>query len=33
MQCPDSLRVQAYLDGETDAVSAADIERHMERCA
>jgi anti-sigma factor RsiW len=33
MQCPDSLRVQAYFDGETDAVTAADIEQHMERCA
>jgi len=33
MQCSDSLRVQAYFDGEADAVTAADIERHMERCA
>jgi len=33
MLCPDSLRVQAYFDGEADAVTAADIERHMERCA
>ena len=32
MQCSDSLRVQAYFDGETDAVTAADIELHMERC-
>jgi anti-sigma factor RsiW len=32
MLCPDSLRVQAYFDGETDAVTAADIERHMEGC-
>lgn len=32
MQCPDSLRVQAHFDGEADAVTAADIERHMERC-
>jgi anti-sigma factor RsiW len=32
MLCPDSLRVQAYFDGEADAVTAADIERHMERC-
>jgi anti-sigma factor RsiW len=32
MLCPDSLRVQAYFDGETDAVTAADIEQHMERC-
>jgi anti-sigma factor RsiW len=33
MQCPDSLRVQAYFDREADAVTAADIERHMQRCA
>jgi anti-sigma factor RsiW len=33
MQCADSLRVQAHFDGEADAVTAADIERHMERCA
>ena len=32
MLCPDSLRVQAYFDGEADAVTAANIERHMERC-
>jgi anti-sigma factor RsiW len=30
--CPESLRVQAYFDGEVDAVSAVEIERHMERC-
>ena len=33
MQCAESLRVQAYFDREVDAVSAADIERHVERCA
>ena len=33
MQCAESLRVQAYFDGEVDAVSAADIERHIEHCA
>jgi anti-sigma factor RsiW len=32
MLCPDSLRVQAYFDGQADAVTAADIERHVERC-
>jgi anti-sigma factor RsiW len=32
MPCPDSLRVQAYFDGEADAITAADIERHMEHC-
>jgi len=31
--CAESLRVQAYFDGEIDAVSAADIERHTEHCA
>ena len=33
MRCAESLRVQAYFDGEVDAVSAADIERHVEHCA
>jgi anti-sigma factor RsiW len=33
MQCSDALRAQAYFDGEADAVTAADIERHMEYCA
>ena len=33
MQCAESLRVQAYFDGEVDAVSAAEIERHAEHCA
>jgi len=33
MHCAESLRVQAYFDGEVDAVSAADIERHIEGCA
>ena len=32
MQCVESLRVQAYFDGEVDAVSALDVERHAERC-
>jgi len=32
MLCPDSLRVQAYFDGEADAITAADIERHLEHC-
>jgi anti-sigma factor RsiW len=32
MLCPDSLRLQAYFDGELDALTAAEIERHMERC-
>lgn len=33
MQCAESLRVQAYFDGEVDAVSAADIEKHIDHCA
>jgi anti-sigma factor RsiW len=33
VQCAESLRVQAYFDSEADAVSAAEIERHVERCA
>jgi anti-sigma factor RsiW len=32
MQCAESLRVQAYFDGEVDALSAAEIERHAEHC-
>jgi anti-sigma factor RsiW len=33
MQCAESLRAQAYFDGELDALSAADVERHSEACA
>ncbi len=33
MQCAESLRIQAYFDSEVDAVSAAEIERHLEHCA
>jgi anti-sigma factor RsiW len=32
VQCAESLRIQAYFDGEVDALSAAEIERHSERC-
>jgi anti-sigma factor RsiW len=32
VQCAESLRVQAYFDGEVDALNALDIERHTERC-
>lgn len=32
MRCAESLRVQAYFDAEVDAVSAAEIERHIEHC-
>ena len=33
MPCAESLRLQAYFDGEVDALGAPDIERHMEDCA
>jgi anti-sigma factor (TIGR02949 family) len=33
MQCAESLRVQAYFDGEVDALAAAEIERHAEGCS
>jgi anti-sigma factor RsiW len=33
VQCAESLRVQAYFDGQVDALGAADIERHLEHCA
>jgi anti-sigma factor (TIGR02949 family) len=33
VQCVESLRVQAFFDGEVDAVASADIERHVEHCA
>jgi anti-sigma factor RsiW len=32
VQCVEHLRVQAYFDGEVDALAAADIERHAEHC-
>jgi anti-sigma factor RsiW len=33
VQCRESLRVQANFDEQADALTAADIERHMEQCA
>ncbi len=33
MQCAEAHRVQAFFDRELDAVSSADIERHLEHCA
>lgn len=33
MACDESLRLQAYLDGETDATAALEIENHLESCA
>ena len=32
VQCPESLRVQANFDDQVDALTAADLERHMEHC-
>jgi len=32
VQCAEALRVQAYFDGEVDAVSALAVERHVEHC-
>jgi anti-sigma factor RsiW len=31
--CPEALQVQAYADGEVDALASAVIERHLSRCA
>jgi anti-sigma factor RsiW len=33
VQCAEQLRVQAYFDGELEALAAADVERHVEHCA
>jgi len=33
MRCAESLRVQAYFDAEVDALTAAELERHVEHCA
>lgn len=33
MQCPETLRVQAYFDAELDALTALEVERHMQHCA
>ena len=32
MRCAESLRLQAYFDGELDALSSAGVERHSEGC-
>ena len=32
MECAEALRVQAYFDGEVDAATAFDIERHLGTC-
>lgn len=33
MSCEQQLRLQAYLDGELDALAAAGVEAHLEHCA
>lgn len=33
MECPEALRAQAYFDGELDAGSSIEVERHLARCA
>ena len=33
MHCAEALRAQAYFDGELDAPSSVDVERHAEHCA
>jgi anti-sigma factor RsiW len=33
MPCAESLRVEAYFDAEVDALSAVDMERHIDSCA
>ena len=33
MLCPESLRVQAYVDGELDAPSSLAVEQHLAHCA
>jgi anti-sigma factor RsiW len=32
VSCLEPLRLQAYFDGELDALAAAEIERHLEQC-
>jgi anti-sigma factor RsiW len=33
MACEESLKTQAYLDGELDAAQSLDVEAHLEHCA
>ena len=33
VQCVEALRVQAFFDGELDAIASAEIERHLTHCA
>ena len=33
MQCAEALKVQAYFDGEADAIAAVALEAHLEHCA
>lgn len=32
MACAESLRVQAYFDGELDALASVEVERHLQEC-
>jgi anti-sigma factor RsiW len=32
MPCPDPLRLQAYFDGELEALAAAELEQHLQGC-
>ena len=32
MSCNEALRLQAYFDGELDAGTVLDVERHLEGC-
>jgi anti-sigma factor RsiW len=33
LQCAEALKVQAYFDGEADAITAVGLEAHLEHCA
>jgi anti-sigma factor RsiW len=33
MHCAEALRAQAYFDGELDAPTSVDVQRHAEHCA
>lgn len=33
MECSEGLQVQAYVDGEVDALASVEIERHLAQCA
>ena len=33
VQCAEALRVQAFFDGELDAIASTEVERHLDHCA